>query len=133
MPAATAIAAHGYVLHIGDKAYSSWSLRSWLLLLAFGPPFREQTHAMYDPAFDTCQAGHAPVRTVPMLSFTEGGRDVRVWDTLAIAETLAGRHPDAGHTPTRATGRATRRRAAPRGRWRRRCTAGSTPCARRRQ
>lgn len=89
----------GYVLHIGDKPYSSWSLRGWLLLRAFGLRFTERLHPMYDPAFDAYQAENFPARTVPMLSFSDGGRAVRVWDTLAIAETLAERHPDAGHWP----------------------------------
>ncbi len=88
-----------YVLHIGDKPYSSWSLRGWLLLRAFDLPFQERPHRMYDPAFDAYQAAEAPARTVPMLTFSDGARVAKVWDTLAIAETLAERHPGAGHWP----------------------------------
>lgn len=99
MPRTDATDPDGYVLHIGDKPYSSWSLRGWLLLRAFGLPFRERLHPMYDPAFDAYRAEYAPARTVPMLEFGDGGRAVRLWDTLAIAETLAERHPDAGHWP----------------------------------
>jgi glutathione S-transferase len=101
-----------YVLHIGDPAYSSWSLRGWLLLRAFGIPFETRLHRMYDPAFDAYQAAEAPARTVPMLEWTEGGRRARVWDSLAIAETLAERHPDAGLWPADPTARAAARTLA---------------------
>jgi len=88
-----------YTLTIGDKAYSSWSLRGWLCLAAFDLPFVEEAVAMYDPAFDAMQAANAPARTVPQLSWTEGGRLRRIWETAAIAETLAERHPQAGLWP----------------------------------
>ncbi len=41
-----------YRLTIGDKAYSSWSLRGWLLLAAFDIPFEDRPVRMYDPEFD---------------------------------------------------------------------------------
>lgn len=88
-----------YTLTIGDKAYSSWSMRGWLLLAAFRIKFVEELVRMYDPAFDAMQAETAPARTVPQLSWTEDGRTRRIWDTAAIAETLAERHPGAGHWP----------------------------------
>lgn len=98
-----------YTLHIGDKAYSSWSLRGWLLLRAFGLPVTERLHHMDAPAFDAFKAEVAPSRTVPTLEWHEGGRTVRVWDSLAIAETLAERHPAAGHWPSDPAARATAR------------------------
>jgi glutathione S-transferase len=88
-----------YRIFTGDKAYSSWSLRGWLLLAAFDLPFEDVPVRMYDPAFDAMQAAKAPARTVPMLEWDEGGQTRRVWDTLAIAETLHERHPDAGIWP----------------------------------
>jgi glutathione S-transferase len=88
-----------YRITIGDTAYSSWSLRGWLLLAAFDLPFEENLVRMYDPAFDTMKAMNAPARTVPQLEWDEDGVTRRVWDTLAIAETLAERHPDAGIWP----------------------------------
>jgi glutathione S-transferase len=88
-----------YRITIGDKAYSSWSLRGWLLLAAFDLPFEEILVRMYDPAFDAMQAANAPARTVPQIEWDEDGQTRRVWDTLAIAETLAERHPDAGIWP----------------------------------
>ena len=88
-----------YRLTIGDTAYSSWSLRGWLLLAAFDLPFEERLVRMYDPAFDAMLAASAPARTVPQIEWDEDGRTRRVWDTFAIAETLAERHPDAGIWP----------------------------------
>lgn len=98
-----------YTLHIGDKAYSSWSLRGWLLLRAFGLPVTDRLHQMDAPAFDAFKAEVAPARTVPTLEWQESGRTVRVWDSLAIAETLAERHPEAGHWPGDTAARAVAR------------------------
>ena len=88
-----------YRILTGDKAYSSWSLRGWLLLAAFDLPFEDVPVRMYDPEFDAMQAAKAPARTMPMLEWDEGDQTRRVWDTLAISETLAERHPDAGIWP----------------------------------
>lgn len=88
-----------YTITIGDPAYSSWSMRGWLLLAGFRIKFEEELVRMYDAAFDRMQAENAPARTVPQLSWSEGGRTRRIWDTSAIAETLAERHPGAGHWP----------------------------------
>jgi len=88
-----------YRLFTGDKAYSSWSLRGWLLLEAFEIPFEDITVPMYDPAFAAMHAAKAPARTVPILEWDVEGRTHRVWDTLAIAETIHERHPEAGIWP----------------------------------
>ncbi|MEM7498799.1 MAG: glutathione S-transferase C-terminal domain-containing protein [Pseudomonadota bacterium] len=88
-----------YTITIGDKAYSSWSLRGWLMLAAFGLEFEEDLVPMYSDAFDAMQAERAPMTSVPQLSWQEDGDTVRVWDSMAIAETLAERHPEAGHWP----------------------------------
>lgn len=85
-----------YEIAIGDRAYSSWSMRGWLLLDAFGLPVRARRAQMRTPAFAALLADFAPARTVPALRTPEG---VLVWDSLAIAETLAERHPEAGHWP----------------------------------
>jgi glutathione S-transferase len=89
-----------YTLTIGDKAYSSWSMRGWLLLAAFRIRFEEVVVPMYTPDFDAMQREKAPARTVPMIEWREDGHLRRVWDTAAIAETLAERHPGAGVWPT---------------------------------
>ncbi|MEM6487213.1 MAG: glutathione S-transferase C-terminal domain-containing protein [Pseudomonadota bacterium] len=88
-----------YTITIGDKAYSSWSMRGWLMLAAFGLPFEEEVVPMYSDAFTAMAKARAPARSVPQLTWVEGGAKRRIWDTLAIAETLAERHPDAGLWP----------------------------------
>jgi glutathione S-transferase len=94
---------HMYDIVTGDRAYSSWSLRGWLMLDAFGLPARTTTARMYEDGFAATLRGFAPARTVPALRLPDGGV---VWDTLAIAETLAERHPEAGLWPAAAADRA---------------------------
>jgi len=72
------------VLHIGNKNYSSWSLRPWVLMQELGIPFEERLHR-----FGIDDFGFSPSRCVPLLQ--EG--DATVWDSLAIAEYLAETHP----------------------------------------
>ena len=77
-----------YTLYIGNKNYSSWSLRGWLAAKLSGAPFREvkiQLTSRYNPA----NRAFSPTALVPALH--DG--DVAVWDSLAIAEYLAERHP----------------------------------------
>ena len=100
-----------YRLTIGDWTYSSWSMRGWLLLEAFGLPFETRKVPMYTDAFDAMQAEAFPARTVPMLEIGEPV-EARLWDTLAIAETLAERHPDAGHWPKELSARTAARALA---------------------
>lgn len=80
-------------LHIGNKNYSSWSMRPWVLLRHFGLPFDEVMHRFdsFEPGsqFRREVAALSPTGKVPLL--VDG--DLVVWDTLAIAETMAERHP----------------------------------------
>jgi len=99
-----------YTLYLGDAAYSSWSLRGWLLLDAFDLPFKPAWVPMYSEAFTAMQERHAPARTVPALKIDED--DALVWESLAIAETLAERHPEAGHWPQDMAARAAARSLA---------------------
>lgn len=101
-----------YRIHTGDKAYSSWSLRGWLLLAAFDLPFEDVPVRMYDPAFEALKAEMAPARTLPILEWDEEGTARRVWDTFAIAETLHERHPEAGLWPRDPVHRAVARAVA---------------------
>ena len=98
-----------YTLHLGNKAYSSWSLRGWLLFSAFGIPFAEKVTPMYTPEFEQLQKEVSPSYQVPTLLWTEGASEHVVWDTLAIAELLAERHPEAGHWPADPIARAAAR------------------------
>ena len=78
-----------YTLYIGNKNYSSWSLRGWLACKLSGAPFREvliQLRGTYNPD----NKSFSPTALVPALH--DG--DVQVWDTLAIGEYLAERHAD---------------------------------------
>ncbi|MEM8851544.1 MAG: glutathione S-transferase [Pseudomonadota bacterium] len=86
-----------YDLLIGDRSYSSWSLRGWLLFAAFDLPVRITVAPMYAPGFlPKLQTWWPSARTVPIARAADGA----VWtDSLAIAEGLADRHPEAGHWP----------------------------------
>jgi glutathione S-transferase len=83
-------------LLIGDRAYSSWSLRGWLVFDAFGIPVAVRQARLYDPDLAAKLSDFAPARTVPALRCADG---TVVWDSLAIAEELASRHPQAGLWP----------------------------------
>ena len=77
-----------YTLYIGNKTYSSWSLRGWLATKLSGAPFREvviQLRGTYNPD----NRAFSPTALVPVLH--DGA--THVWDTLAIGEYLAERHP----------------------------------------
>lgn len=70
------------LLVIGNKNYSSWSLRPWLLLRHFGVAFDEQRLALDTPAFHEQIGALSPSRRVPALH--DDG--LVVWDSLAICE-----------------------------------------------
>ncbi len=98
-----------YYLAIGDYAYSSWSLRGWLFFEAFG--IDRNTHRV-----DFKKGGvpeqmpqFAPAKTVPAIRTPD---EAIIGETLAIAEELASRHPDAGLWPTDTKARATARALA---------------------
>jgi glutathione S-transferase len=76
-------------LVIGNKNYSSWSLRPWLLLRHAGIAFDEINVRLFVPEFAAQIAQYSPAGKVPVL--VDG--DITVWDTLSIAEYLAERYP----------------------------------------
>ncbi len=73
------------LLIIGNKNYSSWSLRAWLLLKAFDIDFDEQLIELLDASALPILKEHAPTGKVPVLVCGKGEQKVTVWDTLAIA------------------------------------------------
>ena len=77
-------------LVIGNKNYSSWSLRPWLVLRQAGIPFEEVRIPLYRPESAAALATWSPSGKVPALH--DG--DIRVWDSLAICEYLNERFPD---------------------------------------
>jgi glutathione S-transferase len=90
-------------LIIGNKNYSSWSMRAWVLMTELGIEFDELLVKFGDFGADWRAriAPHSPSGQVPVL-WLDGEP---VWDTLAIAETLAERHPDRGVWPADARAR----------------------------
>lgn len=91
-----------YELFIGDKAFSSWSLRGWLMFEKFGLDYREVMVGLYSGTMTQDLAPLAPARFVPVMRCPDGQV---IGDTLAMAETLAERHPDAGLWPADADAR----------------------------
>ncbi|MET0336872.1 MAG: glutathione S-transferase [Caulobacter sp.] len=86
---------------LGNKNYSSWSMRVWLLLKSVGATFDEVMIPIYSPgARDAVRALGGETGMVPMLK--DG--DLAVWDTLAIFEYVAERFD--GVWPTDAADRA---------------------------
>ncbi len=85
-----------YELFIGDRTFSSWSLRGWLMLHKFNLPYREHMVGLYGGTMAQDMAALAPARLVPAIRTPEG--DV-VGESLAMAETLAERHPDIAMWP----------------------------------
>jgi glutathione S-transferase len=79
-----------YVLHIGNKNYSSWSLRPWVLMKTLGIPFEERQHYFPPdrPSYPEFKA-FSPTGLVPVLD--DG--DLKVWDTLGITSYLGEKHP----------------------------------------
>ena len=89
-------------LYIGNKNYSSWSMRPWVLLKQAGIPF-DEVQIRFDAftpgsGFKSAIGRLSPAGRVPVL--VDDG--LAIWDTLAIAEYLHERHP--GH---QSSGRAT--------------------------
>ena len=85
-----------YTLAIGDRAYSSWSLRGWLLFDAFSLPLRVRTARLYSQELPELLKEFFPAKTVPAIFLPDG---LALAESLAIAEELASRHPEAGHWP----------------------------------
>ncbi|SOC01883.1 glutathione S-transferase [Rhodobacter maris] len=96
----------GYELAIGDRSYSSWSLRGWLLFAKGGIAVTTRSGRLYCDDFTRLLDAFAPARLVPALRLPSG---LVIGETLAIAETLAERHPEAGLWPADPEARAVAR------------------------
>ncbi len=77
-------------LVIGNKVWSSWSLRPWLVMKRFGIPFEEVNVRLRQTDSKAKILAHSPSGKVPLL--IDG--DLLVWDSLAIIEYLVDRYPD---------------------------------------
>ncbi len=91
-----------YRLVIGNKNSSSWSLRPWLLLKRLAIEFEEVRINLRDPNRTALIKAHSPAGKVPVL----WAGNLLVWDSLAITEYLAEKHPDLGIWPSDMTARA---------------------------
>lgn len=91
-----------YTLVIGDKNYSSWSLRPWLAMKHSGIPFAEERVHLRQPESKASIFRHSPSGKVPALK-TNG---IVICDSLAILEYLADRYPELGLWPQDAEARA---------------------------
>jgi glutathione S-transferase len=82
-------------LIIGNKNYSSWSMRPWIAMKVAGIAFDETVISLNDPNFKPTLLALSPAGKVPTL--LDG--DVHVWESLAILEYLAERFPNANLWP----------------------------------
>ncbi|HWK97606.1 MAG TPA: glutathione S-transferase family protein [Pseudolabrys sp.] len=89
-------------LVIGNKNYSSWSMRPWIAMKAAGIAFEEILIPLYGPGSAEAILKYSPAGKVPILH--DG--DFAVWDSLAILEYLAEKFPDAQLWPSDAQARA---------------------------
>ncbi|WP_440981350.1 glutathione S-transferase family protein [Shinella sumterensis] len=90
------------ILYIGNKNYSSWSLRPWIAMEAAGVPFTDEVIPFDFPAGNPKFKAISPTGRVPVLHHG----DVRVWESLAIIEYVAELFPDKGIWPKDAGARA---------------------------
>ena len=88
-------------LIIGNKNYSSWSLRPWIAMKVAGIPFEETLIPLYEPGSSEKILKYSPAGKVPVL--IDGDR--HVWESLAILEHLAETFPAAGLWPADAGAR----------------------------
>ena len=89
-------------LIIGNKNYSSWSLRPWLAMTALGIPFEEELVPLDAPDFKERIRARSPAGKVPVLLDGEAV----VWESSAILEHLAERFPEKGVWPSDPVARA---------------------------
>jgi glutathione S-transferase len=80
-----------FTMVVGNKNYSSWSLRGWLAAKQSGIPFEEVVVRLSDPALRPELVKHSPSGLVPVLKH----RERVIWESLAIIEYLAEQRPDA--------------------------------------
>ena len=92
-------------LYIGNKNYSSWSLRAWLALKQTGAAFAETVIPLYRDDSTATLAQYSPSGRVPVLQH----RDRAIWESLAIGEYLAELFPEAGLWPQEPYARAVAR------------------------
>lgn len=93
-------------LAVGTRRWSSWSLRAWAVLKASGLAFEEVLVPLRATETSAAARAASPSGLVPALTIDDGRRRYTVWDSLAIAETIAELAPDAALWPRDAAARA---------------------------
>jgi glutathione S-transferase len=93
-------------LVIGNKNYSSWSMRPWLILRALNISFDEVMLKFHSAEWDTKIAYYSPSKLVPVLWDGAVGSGICVWESNAIYEYLAERFPDKHVWPAETKARA---------------------------
>lgn len=94
-----------YTLVIGTKNWSTWSLRAWLALKVADISFEEILISLRRPESVAMILEHSPSARIPALRINNGFTEAVVFDSLAICETIAERHPNAGLWPDDAEAR----------------------------
>ena len=84
------------ILTIGDKNLSSWSFRPWFLLTHAGIAFEEDNIKLDRPESRANLKANSPSGLVPVLTYA----GVKIWDSLAIMETIADLYPEKKLWPT---------------------------------
>jgi glutathione S-transferase len=93
-------------LVIGNKNYSSWSMRPWLAMRGLGLPFEELQLKFESAAWRRDISRLSPSGLVPVLWEGAPGEGFATWDTLAIVERLHELFPERGLWPREARARA---------------------------
>jgi glutathione S-transferase len=93
---------NGLTLVIGNKNYSSWSMRPWVAMTAFGIPFHEVRVLLDQPDTAAKIAEYSASGRVPVLLAGE----MQIWDSLAICEYLAEQFPEKNLWPEDVVARA---------------------------
>lgn len=89
-------------LILGNKNYSSWSLRPWIAMRQAGIDFAEEVIPLYEPGSRERVLKYSPAGKVPILLDSE----MPIWESLAIIEHLAEKFPAAGLWPQEPAARA---------------------------
>jgi glutathione S-transferase len=97
-----------FTIYIGNKNYSSWSLRGWLMLKHTGATFEEVVIPLSEPSTRATILRHSPSGKVPALQHG----DHLVWDSLAIGEYLAELYPSSRLWPEEMKARSVARAAS---------------------
>jgi glutathione S-transferase len=88
-----------FTIYLGNKNYSSWSLRGWLMLKQTGIAFDEVVIPLYESQSRAEILRHTPSGKLPTLVHQRPEGNVTVWESLGIGEYLAELFPEAGLWP----------------------------------